>query len=46
MGTPDSPAGELPLLDKSLDSYCVARLQGTWKPREKKEDAGKVSRVG
>ena len=27
MGTPDSPAGELPLLDKSLDSYCVARLQ-------------------
>ena len=27
VGTPDSPAGELPVLDKSLDSYCVARLQ-------------------
>ena len=26
-GTPDGPAGELPLTDKSLDTYCVARLE-------------------
>ena len=27
IGTPGCPAGELPLMDKSLDSYCVARLE-------------------
>jgi len=27
-------------------SDCVARLQGTWKPREKKEDAGKAEKKG